>query len=178
MPGAKIGLVDYISSKLFAKPKKISRYDQHFVIAKKSKIFDENLFQNKQNTIQKLNDILKLHSPSYHSNQLIAPQMPTSINDNSQFNNKPVASESLHCRKLLPFATQLTLSNSNVSPYLNTPLASQMPSKISNSQFVPNNLTSNNSHFVNKFTAKALQKSDNAKCEQFQQAKPNRAHNW
>ena len=79
----------------------------------------KHLIRNKQNTTKKLNDILKLHSPSYHSNQLIAPQMPTSLNDNPQFNTKPVASQSLHRRKLLPFAPQLTLSNSTVNTPFN-----------------------------------------------------------
>ena len=114
----------------------------------------------------------KFYSPSYHSNQLIAPQKPTSLNDNSQFNTKPVASQSLHCRKLLLFAAHLTFSNSTVKPYLNTPFASQMPSKTANSETVPNNHTANNSHSINKFTSKALQKSDNKECEQFEQVYP------
>ena len=56
----------------------------------------KHLIQNKQNTTQKLNSILKVHFPNYHSNQLIAPQMPTSLNYNPQFNTKAVASQSLH----------------------------------------------------------------------------------
>ena len=44
-----------------------------------------------------------------------------------------------------------------------------MPSKIANSRFVPNNHSANNSHSINKFTAKTLLKSDNKKCEQFKQ---------
>ena len=47
-----------------------------------------------------------------------------------------------------------------------------MPSKIANAQFVPNNPAANNSHSINKFNAKALQKSDNKKCEQFDQVNP------
>ena len=174
MPEAKMGLVDYISINPFARARKVSTYDEHFVVATLSKICDsmEHLIRNKQNTIQKLNSILKLHLPSYHSNQLIAPELPTSLNDNSQFNTKPVASQSLHCRKLLPFAPQLTLSNSTVNPYLITLFASQMTSKIANSQFVPNNLTANNSHSINKFIPKALQMSDKKECEQFEQVYP------
>ena len=132
----------------------------------------KHLIQNKQNTIQKLNSILKVLLPTYHSNQLIASQMPTSLNYNPQFNTKPVASQSLHCRKLLPFTPQLTLSNSAANPYLTTPFESQMPSEIANSQFVPINPTANNSHSINKFTAKALQKSDNRECELFEQLNP------
>ena len=132
----------------------------------------KHLIQNKQNTTRKRNGILKVHLPTYHSNELFAPQMLTSLNYIPQFNTKPVASQSLHCRKLLPFAPQLTLSNSAVNPYLTTQFASPMPSKNANSQFVPNNLKANNSHSINNFTAKALQKSDNKECEQFEQVNP------
>ena len=86
--------------------------------------------------------------------------MPTPLKNNSQFNTKPVASQSLHCRKLVPIALQLTLSNSTVNPYLNTPFASQIPSKNVKPQFVSNNLTANNSHSIKKFAANALQESD------------------
>ena len=169
MPGAKMGLVDYISRNPFAKAKRVSTYDEHFVVAAISIIRDsmKHLIRNKQSSIQKLNSILKLHSSSHQSNQLIAPQMPTPLNNSSQFNTKPVASQSLKCRKLLPFAPQLTLSNSTVKPYLNKP--SQMPYKNAKSQFVPNKFTANNSHSINKFAAKALQKSDNKEGEQSEQ---------
>ena len=132
----------------------------------------KHLIQNKQNNTQKLNSILKIHLPTYHSNQLIAPQMRTSINYNPQFNIDPVASQSLHCRKILTFAPKLTLSISAINPYLTAPFASQMPSEIANSQLVPNNPTAINSHSINKFTAKALQKSDNKERELFEQANP------
>ena len=155
-------LLDYISRNPFAKAKTVFAYDEHSVVAAISKIRDsmKHLIRNKQNTTQKLNRILKLHSPSYHSNQLIEPQMPTSLNDNPQFNTKPAASQSLHCRKLSPFAPQFTLSNSTDNPYFITPFASQMPSTIENPQFVPNILTANKFYSIKKFTAKALQKSD------------------
>ena len=88
-----MGLMDYISRNPFAKAKKVFTDDEHFVVATISKICDsmKHLIQNKQNTTQKLNSILKVHLPSYHSNQLIAPQMPISLNYNPQFNAKPVA---------------------------------------------------------------------------------------
>ena len=117
----------------------------------------KHLIHKKQNTTQKLNSILKVHFFTYHSNHLIAPQMPTSINYNPQFNTKPLASQSLHCRKFLPLTPQLTLSNSAVNQYLTAPLASQMPSQIANSQLVPNIPTANNSHSINKLTAKVRQ---------------------
>ena len=169
-----MGLVDYIFRKPLAKAKTVSTYDEHFVVATISKNHDsmKHLIQNKQNTTQKFINILKVYLPTYHSNQLIAPRTPTSLNYNPQFNTKQVASQSLHCRKLLPFAPQLTLSNSAVNPYLTTPFASQKPSKIANSQLVPYKSTANNSHSINKFTAKALQKSDKKECEQFEQLNP------
>ena len=156
MPGAKMGLVDYICRNPIAETRKFSTYDEDFVVATISKIRDsmKHLIQNKQNTTQKLSGILKVHLPSYHSNQSIAPQMPTSLNYIPQFNTKPVASQSLHCRKLLPFAPQLTLSNSTVNPYLTTPFASQMPSKIANSQFVLKNPTAQNSHSITNLLQK------------------------
>ena len=50
MPGAKMGLVDYISRNPFARAKKISTYDEHFVVATISKILDsmKSLIINKQ----------------------------------------------------------------------------------------------------------------------------------
>ena len=64
-----MGLVDYISRIRFARAKKISTYDEHFVVATISIIRNsmKHIIENKQNTIQKFNSILKLHSPSSHS---------------------------------------------------------------------------------------------------------------
>ena len=80
MPGAKMGLVYYISRNPFARAKKVSTYDEHFVVATLSETRNstKHLIKNKQNTIQKFNRILKLHSPSSHSKQSIAPQIHTS----------------------------------------------------------------------------------------------------
>ena len=66
MPGAKMGLVDYISRNSFNKAKKFSSYDEHLLVATQTKIRDsfKHLIQNKTRTVQKLNDILKLHLPS------------------------------------------------------------------------------------------------------------------
>ena len=44
-----------------------------------------------------------------------------------------------------------------------------MPSKILQSQIVPNNTSLHKSHSINKFVANALQKSDNKECEQSEQ---------
>ena len=77
-------LVDYISRNPFAKAEKFSTYDEHFVVATISNIFDsmKHSIKNKKRTILKLNSIS--NSPSNHPNQLIAPQMPTSVNNNPQ----------------------------------------------------------------------------------------------
>ena len=108
MPGAKLGLADYVSRNPFAKAKKVSSYDEHFVIATISKNPDSfnYLIQNKTHTVQKLNGILKLHSPSYSSNRLIAPQLPTLIHKNSQLRIKPVALQPPHHKTSLPIASQ------------------------------------------------------------------------
>ena len=84
--------------------------------------------------------------------------MHTPLNTNSQISIKPVAPQSLHSRKKLPFVPQLTLSDSTVNSHLNIPFALQMPLKIRKSQI---NHTTNNSHSINKFAAKAVQMSDN-----------------
>ena len=128
-----------------------------------------HLIKNDQNTLQKFNSILKLHSSSSHSKQSIAPQMHTPLRTNSQIIIKPVDPQSLICRKKLPFVPQLTLSDSIVNPHLNKQFALQMPLKIRRSQFAPNNHTTNNSNSINKFDAKAVQMSDNKECEQSEQ---------
>ena len=46
MLGAKLGLVDYISRNPFAKAKKVSVYDEHFVVATISKSRDSSSSKN------------------------------------------------------------------------------------------------------------------------------------
>ena len=108
---------------------------------------------------------MKLHSPSFHSKQSFAPQMHTPLNTNSQISTKPLAPQLLLYQKKVPFASQLTLSNSIVNPHLNPPFASQIPPKVRKSQFVPNNCKVNNSHSINEFAAKKVQMSDSKECE-------------
>ena len=86
MPGAKMGLVDYLSRNTFARAKKVSTYDEHFVVAIISKIRNstKHLIKDKRNTLQKFNSILKSHSPSSYSKKSMATQMHTSSNTNSQ----------------------------------------------------------------------------------------------
>ena len=130
MTGAKVGLVDYISRNPFARAKKLSTYDEHFVRT---------------------------------------PQMQTSLTINSQISTKPLASQLLLSQKKVPFASQLTLSNSIVNPHLNPPSASQIPLQVRKSQSVLNNCKLNNSHSNNEFAAKEVQMSDSKEClsEQF-----------
>ena len=73
-----MGLVDNVSRNLFAKAKKGSAYDKHFVVATISKTRDslKQLLQNKMQTVQKLKIIIKLNSPSNSANRLFAPQVP------------------------------------------------------------------------------------------------------
>ena len=127
-----MGLVDYISRNPFARAKKVSTNDEHFVVATISKYRNsmKHLFKNKRNKLQKFISILKLHSPSSHSKQSLSPQMNTSLNTNSQISIKSVAPQSLISRKKLPFVPQLTLSDSVVNPHLNIPFALQMPLKV------------------------------------------------
>ena len=98
MPGAKIGLVEYISRNPFAKAKKTSSYDEHFVVAtiSKTRDFFKRLIKHKLQTVKKLNGFLKLHSPSILSNRLIVPQKPSLIHNNPQHRIKAIASQLPH----------------------------------------------------------------------------------
>ena len=64
MPGAKNGLVGYISRNPFAKAKKISSYDEQLVVAKTSKIRDsfKHLSEHKPLKLRKLTGILTSNS--------------------------------------------------------------------------------------------------------------------
>ena len=156
MPGAKIGLVDYISRNPFARAKKISTYDEKFVVATISKIRDsmKHLITNKQNITKKINSILKSHLPSHNLKQPFAPQLPTLLNTNSHIRNKAFALQSLPLPPKAPFATQLTLTNSKINQHFKHPFASQMPLKVTKLQFAPNNCKVTNSHSINKYAAK------------------------
>ena len=125
MPGAKRGLVDYISRNSFTKAKKFSACDKYFVVETISKVRNsfKQLIRNKMHTVQKFNRILKLHLPSYPANRLIAPQIPTIIQKNSQIRIKPVAIQSSHSNTLLPVASQLTPKNEIINPHLKMSIA-------------------------------------------------------
>ena len=97
--------------------------------------------------------MFKLNSPSYSSNQLIDPHIPTLIRNNSQFRTKPVAVQSSHYKTLLPLAPQLSLKNNTFNPHLNILMATRMPSQISKPQFALNSPSSHKSHSINKCTA-------------------------
>ena len=160
-----MGLVDYISSKPFARAKKSSTYDEHFVVATISKIRNsmKHLIENKQNTLQKLNSILKLHSPSSHSKQSIAPKMHTPINTNSQISIKLVAPQSLLSRKKLPFVPQLTLSDSTVNLHIIYYWHCKCLLKLGN--HISHQITTQIVH-------KAVKMSDNKECDYSEQINP------
>ena len=175
MPRAKMGLVDYISRNPYARAKKISTYDEHFVVATITKIRDsmKHLITNKQNATKKFSSILKLHLPSHKLKRPFAPQLTTSLNTNSHIRNKAFASQSLPLRPKAPFATQLTLTNSKIiNQHFKHPFASQMPLNVTKSQFATNNCKVNNSHSINKFAAKEVQMSDSKECEHSEQISP------
>ena len=174
MPGAKMDLVDYISRNPYSRAKKISTYDEHFVVATISKIRDsmKYLITNKQNAAKKLNSILKSNWPSHKLKRPFAPQMPALQNSNSHISNKAFASQSLSSLPKTPFATQLTLTASKSNPYFTYPIAAQMPLKVTKLQFAPNNCKVNNSFSINKFVAKEVQMSDSKECEQSEQLSP------
>ena len=179
MPGAKMGLVDYISRNPYARAKKISTYGEHFVVATISKIRDsmKYLITNKQNATKKLNSILKSNWPSHKLKRPFAPQLPTLQSTNSHIRNKAFASQSLPLLPKRLFATQLTLTNSKSNPYFKHPFASQMPLKVTKFQFAPNNCRVNNWHSINKFAAKEVQMSDSKECEHSEQLSPIKPNN-
>ena len=82
MPGAKMGLVDYISRNPFARAKKILTYDEHFVVATVSKIRDsmKTLIIDKQKATKKFSSILKSNLCSHKLKQPFAPRLPTLLN--------------------------------------------------------------------------------------------------
>ena len=136
-----MGLVDYISRNPYARAKKISTYDEHFVVATISKILDsmKQLITNKQNATKKFNSILESNLSSHKLKRPFAPQLPTLLNTNSHIRNKPFTSQSLPLTPKTPFATRLTLTNSKINPHFKHPFASQMPLKVTKLQFAPHN---------------------------------------
>ena len=156
------------------KLKKVSSYDEYFVVATKSKIWDsfKNLTKTKLQTVKKLNRMLKLHSPAQPSSKLIAPKTPSLIQNNLQNRMKLFASQSLHHKTSLPTALQLAHQNKAINPYLKMPIASKIPLQNPKPQLALNNLPLHKSHSFNKFAAFTLQKSDNKKREQSEQFNP------
>ena len=134
MPGAKMGLVDYISRNPYARAKKISTYDKHFFVLTISKIRDsmKHLIAKKQNATKKFNSILKAHLPSRKLKRPFAPQLPTLLNTNSHILNNEFASQSLPLPQIAPFATQLTLTNSKIISILNIHLHRKCLLKLQN----------------------------------------------
>ena len=174
MPGAKTGLVDYISRNAYARAKKISTYDEHFVVATISKIRNsmKYLIINKQNAAKKFSSMLKSNWPSHKLKRPFAPQLPTLQTNNSHKRNKAFASQSLPSLPKTSFATQLTLTTSKPNQYFTHSIASQMPLKVTTFPFAPNNCKVNNSHSINKFAAKEVQMTDSKECEHSEQLSP------
>ena len=171
MPGAKMGLVEYISRNPFTRAKKISTYDEHFVVATISKIRDsmKHLIINRQTATRKFNNILKSNLPSPKVTRPFASRLTISQSDNSPNCKKAFASQSTVSPLKTPFVPQLTHTISKINPYSVHPFASQMPPKFAKLQSVPNHRKVNNSHSINKFAAKEVQKLDSKECEQSEQ---------
>ena len=174
MPGAEMGLVDYISRNPFARAKKISTYDEHFVVATISKIRDsmKHLIINKQTATKKFKSILKSNLPLQIVKRPFAPRLPTSLSVNSPNCKEAFASQLTTSHLKTPFVPQLKLPNSKINSHSEHPFASQMPLKVTKLQFALNNRKVNNSHSNNKFAAKEVQMSDSKECEQSEQLSP------
>ena len=171
MPGAKMGLVDYISRNPFARAKKLSTYDEHFVVATISRIRDsmKHLITNRQTATTKFRNILKSNLPSLKFTQPFASRLTIPKSNNSTNCDKASASQLTISPLKPPFARQLTHTNSKLNPYSVHPFASQMPPKFTKLQFVPNHRKVNNLHSINKFAAKEVQILDSKECEQSEQ---------
>ena len=89
-----MGLVDYISRNPFARAKKISTYDEHFVVATISRIRDsmKHLITNRQTAIKKISTILKSNLPSLKVTQPFASRLTIPRSDNSTNCEKAFAS--------------------------------------------------------------------------------------
>ena len=151
-------LEDYISRSPFAKAKKDSSYDAHFVVATISKIRDcfKHLIQNNLQTVKKLNGILKLHSSPQSPNKLIAPQIPSLVNNNSQLWITAGASQSPYQINSSTLALQLAYKNKAINPHLKLPFASRIPRQNSSPQFEVKNLPIDKSQSNKKFSANTL----------------------
>ena len=174
MPGAKMGLVDYISRNPFARAKKISTYDELFVAATISKIRDsmKHLIINKQTATKKFKSILKSNLPLQKVKRPFAPRLPTSLSVNSPNCKEAFASRLTNSPLKTPFVPQLTLPNSKINSHSEHPFASQMPLKLTKLQFALNNRKVNNSHSINKIAAKEVQMSDSKESEQLSPIQP------
>ena len=148
-----MGIVDYISRNPFAKAKEISAYDKHFVVATISiiRVSFKHLIRNKLHTVQKFNRILKLHSPSYPANRLIAPQKLTLIRNISKFCIEQIALQPSHYNTLLPLASQLAPKRKIINPHLDMSIAPRMSSQNLKLQFALNNLPLHKSDSIDKF---------------------------
>ena len=124
MPGAKMGHVDYISRNPHARAKKISTYDEHFVVATISIIRNsmKYLIINKQNATKNFNSVLKSNRASHKLKRPFAPQLPILQTSKSHIRSKAFALQSLPSLPKTPFATQLTLTTSKSNPYLHIQL--------------------------------------------------------
>ena len=174
MPGAKMGLVDCISRNPLARAKKISTYDEHFVVATISKIRDsmKHLIINKQTATKKFKSILKSNLTLQKVKRPIATRLPTSLSVNSPNCKEAFASRLTTSPLKTPFVPQLTLPNSKINSHSEHTFASQMPLKVTKLQFALNNRKATYSHSINKFVAKEVQMSDSKECEQSEQLSP------
>ena len=90
LPGAKMGLVDYISRHPFQQAKKVSNYDEEFIVAKLKLISASinSLGLNKTHPASHLHQLLKTHDPTWQ----IAPKI--------EANNKAINLISTHAARL------------------------------------------------------------------------------
>ena len=118
-----MGLIDYIFQNTFAKAKKISAYDEHFVVVTISK--NKNPFkqtiQTKSSVLQKFNNINKYNTPSTELYEVFAPRTPICTNKNSQLKKKLIALQlpnlkpSLSITSQFPLPISITSNHHNVS---------------------------------------------------------------
>ena len=109
---------------------------------------------------------------SHKLKQPFAPRLPTLLNVNSPNCNETFASQLTHSPVKTPFLPQLPLPKSKINSQFKHPFASQTPLKVTKLQFALNNRKVNNSHSINKFAAKEVQKSDSKECERSEQLSP------
>ena len=152
-----MGFVDFFSQNPFAKTKKISAYDDGFVLATLS-----NIWHSFQQIIQRISPILKkvlYHNkaqyPHLKINVAFDPLTLISAIKFLQLKNEFIASLSPISKSPWSFDSQITLPHNCIKNNSNKSIAMQLPLSQSKPAACANFKSSNKSHYFKKFSLNA-----------------------